>query len=145
MDATVTLAHGMTFIGRPDSGFAVQMGTGPEAGGDDDGPRPMELMLLSIGGCTAMDVVSILRKKRQDLEGLEVKLHAGRATDYPTIFTDVNIHYIVRGRSIDPASVERAIELSYTKYCPAQAIVAYSAPITHTYEIVEVDTEAAPG
>lgn len=144
MDATVTLDHGMTFTGRGDSGFAVKMGTSAASGGDDDGPRPMELMLLSVGGCTAMDVVSILRKKRQDLEGLEVKLQAGRAEDYPQIFTDMNIHYVVRGRNIDPAAVERAIELSYTKYCPAQAVVACSAPISHTYEIIEVEPSTSP-
>jgi putative redox protein len=137
MQASVVWSKGMTFTGTADSGFSVQLGTDPSVGGDDDGFRPMELMAISLAGCTAMDVISILRKKRVDVTGFEVRVNAGRAGEHPKVITDFAIHYIVRGRQIDPTAVERAMELSRTKYCPAQAMLAQVAPITLSYEIVE--------
>ena len=136
MDATVTLDKGMAFYGTADTGFEIKMDTHPSAGGENDGFRPMELLLVGLGGCTAMDVVSILRKKRQTFSGFEVQLHADRAEEHPRIFTKINIHYIVRGDDVDPKAVERAIELSATKYCSAHAMLEKSATITSSFEIV---------
>lgn len=137
MQATVSMDHGMTFIGTADTGFNVQMDSSSKVGGEDSGFRPMELLLISLGGCTAMDVISILRKKRQDVTAFEVKLKAKQNHEHPHVFTHINIHYIVKGRNVDAKAVARAIELSETKYCPAQAMMEKVATIDHTYEIVE--------
>jgi putative redox protein len=126
----------MTFSGNAGD-FSVKMDAGPAAGGDDSGFRPMQLLLVSLGGCTGMDVLSILRKKRQDVTGFEVHLDARQADDHPRVFTHINIKYTIRGRGIRSGAVERAIELSETKYCPAQAMLAKSVSIEHTYEILE--------
>jgi putative redox protein len=141
VEATVSLDHGMTFIGRSNSGFSVQMGTSPSVGGDDDGPRPMELLLMSLGGCTAMDVISILRKKRQEVTGFDVQLKAERSGGHPNVFTKIDIHYVVRGHNIADKAVARALELSETKYCPAQAMLSESVAIDLTYEIIEEEQE----
>ena len=137
MDATVTLDQGMAFHGTANTGFTLKMDAHPSVGGDNDGFRPLELLMVGLGGCTSMDVVSILRKKRQAVSSYEVQLHADQAKDFPHVFTDITIKHIVRGRGIDPKAVERAIELSATKYCPAQAMLAHSVTITSTFEIVE--------
>lgn len=137
MKAAVTLDQRMSFTGTADSGFSVALGTDPTVGGDDDGFRPMELMLLSLAGCTAMDVISILRKKRQTVTDFRVEVNAERAQDHPKVFTDIHVHYVVHGQGVDPSAVERSIELSETKYCPAQAMLVRAVPIKHTYEIVE--------
>jgi putative redox protein len=137
MHASVTWSKGMSFTGTADSGFVVPLGTDPSVGGDNDGFRPMELMAVSLAGCTAMDVMSILQKKRQDVTGFEVEVNAGRAQEHPKVITAFEIHYIVRGRKIDASAVERALDLSKTKYCPAQAMLGQVAPITISYEIIE--------
>jgi len=135
--ATVTLDHGMTFTGTANSGFPVQMDASSAGGGDENGVRPMELFLIGLGGCTGMDVVSILRKKRQDVTGFEIKLDAKQTKGHPPVFTRITVHYIIRGKNVDPKAVARSIELSETKYCPARAILGATAEIAHTYEIVE--------
>ena len=137
MHASVSWIKGMSFTGTADSGFIVPLGTDPAVGGDNDGFRPMELMAISLAGCTAMDVISILQKKRQAITGFEVKVDAARATEHPKVFTALAIHYILRGHGLEAAAVERAIDLSKTKYCPAQAMMSLVAPITITYELVE--------
>ena len=136
MEATILLDHGMTFVGTADSGFASTMGTEREVGGDDDGARPLELMLMSLGGCTAMDVISILRKKRQEVSRFEVQVKAERADQHPKVFTKIVVHYVLAGVNISAEAVERAIELSATRYCPANAMLTVAVPIEHTYEIV---------
>lgn len=136
MDVKVVWDHGLSFSGTADSGFTLPLGAARSAGGEDDGFRPMELIALGLAGCTAMDVISILLKKRQQVTGFEVRVHAERTAEHPRVFTDIVIEYIVRGRGIDPAAVERAIELSETKYCPAQAMLAKAVPIRHTYQII---------
>ena len=143
MDAAVSWTKGMSFIGTADTGFTVPLGTEPAVGGDNDGFRPIELMLVSLAGCTAMDVMSILRKKRQDVTGFEVKVHAERAEEHPKVFTAIEIRYHLRGHNIDPSAVQRAIELSESKYCPAQAMLSKVAPISLTYEISEEPTAPA--
>ena len=138
MDATVTLDHGMAFHGTASkSGFTLKMDAHPSVGGEDDGFRPMELLLVGLGGCTGMDVVSILRKKRQAISGFEIQLHADQAKDFPHVFTNITIKYIIRGQGVDPKAVERAIELSATKYCSAHAMLEQAATITSTYEIID--------
>jgi putative redox protein len=143
MKAAVTWDHGMTFEGTADSGFSVTLGSSAAVGGDDDGFRPMELILTGLIGCTAMDVISILRKKRQGVTGFRVTADAQQADGHPYVFTAVHIHYIVEGRDIDPKAVERAIELSETRYCPAQAMLSETVAMELTYEIWESESAAA--
>ena len=137
MKAAVNWDHGLTFAGTADSGFTVNLGSSPSVGGDDDGFRPMELILTGLIGCTAMDVISILQKKRQDVTSFRVTADAQQAETFPKVFTEIHIHYIVEGRSVDPAAVERAIELSETRYCPAQAMLSATVDLRMTYEIIE--------
>lgn len=137
MQATVTWDHGLTFSGSADTGFTVPLGAERSVGGDEDGFRPLELMLVSLAGCTAMDVMSILAKKRQDVTGFHVQADAERAEEHPRVYTAITVRYTVRGRNIDPAAVKRAIELSETRYCPAQAMLAKAVPIQHVYTIEE--------
>jgi putative redox protein len=137
MQATVTWDHGLTFSGSADTGFTVPLGAERSVGGDEDGFRPLELMLISLAGCTAMDVISILTKKRQDVTGFNVQVDAERAEEHPRVFTAITVVYTVRGRNIDPVAVERAIDLSETRYCPAQAMLVQAVPIRHTFRIEE--------
>lgn len=137
MHASVTWEQGMRFLGTADSQHQVILDADPAVGGADSGFRPMELMAVSLAGCTAMDVISILAKKRQEVTGFEVKVDARRAEQHPKVFTDIDIHYIVRGRNIDAAAIQRAIDLSADKYCPAQAMLGKVAPLHLTFEVVE--------
>jgi len=137
MDAKVTLLQRMTFDATANSGFHVTLGTVPEVGGDNDGFQPMELMLISLLGCTAMDVISILRKKRQAVTAFEVKGHVERAEKHPKVFTHVTIEYHVTGKGIDEKAVVRSIELSAIRYCPAQGMLAQVVPMRLVYFIYE--------
>lgn len=137
MNAVVTWSHGLSFTGRADSGFTLNLGTDASVGGDDDGFRPMELILIGLAGCTAMDVASILSKKRQVVTGFEVTAVADRMEEHPKVFTRAHLHYTVRGKNVDPVAVERAMALSAEKYCPAQAMLVQTMPITMDYEIIE--------
>jgi putative redox protein len=127
----------MRFLGTADSHHQVVLDADAAVGGADSGFRPMELMAVSLAGCTAMDVISILAKKRQEITSFEVKVDARRAEQHPKVFTDIDIRYIVRGRTIDPAAVQRAIDLSAEKYCPAQAMLGKVAPLHLSFEIIE--------
>jgi putative redox protein len=138
MDATVTWKHGMSFEGVADSGIAVPLGASPESGGENDGARPLELLLIGLAGCTGMDVISILKKKRQDVTGFELRAHADRASEHPKVFTHVIVEYIVSGHQLDPAAVERAVDLSITKYCPAQAMLSMAFSIGQKITIHQV-------
>lgn len=137
MDAKVTWHDGLHFTGVADSGHEVTLDGSPKVGGSDKGARPLELMLMSLGGCTGMDVISILRKKRQDVTDFEVKVHAEQTDSHPYVYTNVTVEYIVTGHNIDPKAVERAIDLSENAYCPAQAMLVKAAPIKHIYQIIE--------
>lgn len=143
MNASVIWTHDLSFVGSADSGFTVNLSADPSVGGSNDGLRPMELLAIGLAGCTAMDVLSILKKKRQDVTGFEVKVRAERAPDHPKVFTNILVEYVVRGRGVAPEAVERAIELSETKYCPAQGMLGRVAPIQHTYRIIEEATTPA--
>ena len=137
MDAKVTWDHGMTFSGTADTGFSVPLGAAPAVGGENDGFRPMELMAVSLAGCTAMDVISIMRKKRQEITAYEVKVHADQADSHPHVFTQSVITYEVTGHGIDEAAVLRAVQLSADRYCPAQGMLDKVMPIELLYEIYE--------
>ena len=139
MDVSVKWHEGLRFTGTTPTGFDLTLDADPSVGGTNEGPRPLELMALSLAGCTAMDVISILKKKREDVTDFEVQVHADRAEEHPKVFTKLHIHYVVHGRNINPKSVERAIELSEQVYCPAQAMLSQVAPTTLDYEIIAVD------
>lgn len=132
--------HGMSFIAETGSGHMVAMDGAPAAGGHNLAPRPMELLLAGAGGCTSFDVVSILKKGRQDIVDCAVRLTAERADEDPKVFTRIDMHFVVTGRGLKPEAVERAIRLSAEKYCSATIMLGKTARIHHTWEIVE-----APG
>lgn len=139
MDAMVTWSKRLSFIGEAETGFSVPLGANPQVGGDNDGFRPMELIAIGIAGCTAMDVVSILQKKRQDVTAFEVQLRSQQAQDYPRVFTQIEIEYLISGHDVDETAVQRAIELSETKYCPAQAMFNQILPIKLSYQILPAE------
>jgi len=128
---------GMSFVAQTGSGHIVAMDGAPEGGGHNLAPRPMEMVLVGTGGCTAYDVVLILKRGRQDVRGCSVQLQAERASEDPKVFTRINFHFVVTGKNLNPATVERAITLSHEKYCSASIMLAKTAEITHTMEIVE--------
>ena len=128
----------MTFVGESGSGHAVVMDGAPEYGGRDLGIRPMEMLLLGVGGCTAFDVVSILKKSRQAIVDCEALVDSDRAEEVPKVFTRIHIHFIVTGNNLDPAKVKNAVNLSADKYCSASKMLEKSAKITHDFEIVEL-------
>jgi putative redox protein len=135
MEAKVVWKGKMSFNGTSDSGFSVPLGTDADLGGDNDGLRPMELIAIGLAGCTGMDVISILSKKKQKVTGFEVQVHAEKSAEHPKVFTKIEVEYVVNGEDIDRAAVERAVELSVTKYCPAQAMLVKAVPITHKITI----------
>lgn len=136
MDCSVKWIDGMSFIAETESGHAIVMDGAPEIGGRNIGPRPMETVLAGTGGCSAIDVVLILKKSRQQVSGCEVKLQAERADTDPKVFTRIHMHFIVRGTDLKPSMVENAIRLSHEKYCSASIMLGKTAQITHDYEIV---------
>jgi putative redox protein len=129
---------GMSFVAETGSGHAFVMDGAVEGGGRNLGPRPMETVLAGTGGCTAYDVVLILRKSGQDVRGCEVRMTAERAETDPKVFTRIHLHFVVSGRALKSSLVESAIKLSHGKYCSASAMLARTATITHDHEIVEV-------
>lgn len=137
MDAKMTWKAGLSFTGSADSGFTVPLGAEVAVGGAGDGFRPMELILTGLAGCTAMDVLSILQKKRQKITGFEVKVNAPRSVEHPKVFTSAVILYLVTGNSVDETAVLRSIELSFTKYCPVQKMLDGAVPMELHYEIYE--------
>jgi putative redox protein len=136
MDAKVVWSKGLSFTGSAEgSEFSLPLGAEPKVGGANDGFRPLELLLVGLAGCTAMDVISILEKKREEVTAFEVRVHGEQAGDHPRVFTRIGIEYLLTGRNIDRASVERAVELSETKYCSAQAMLRKAAQIERTISI----------
>ena len=137
MKARVKWVEERTFVGESGSGHKIVLGTafGPE--GRSPGPSPMELMLIGAGGCSAYDVIHILEKGREAVEDCVVELDADRAETEPKVFTRIHMHFVVKGRNLAPAKVERAIQLSADKYCSASAMLAKTAEITHDFEVVD--------
>ena len=128
---------GMSFSAEVGSGHLINMDGAPEAGGRNLAPRPMELLLAGAGGCTAFDVVMILKKARQAITGCKVELEATRAETEPKVFTHINMKFIVTGKGLDPVRVEKAVNLSHEKYCSATIMLGKTAEITHSIEIIE--------
>jgi putative redox protein len=138
MKARVKWVENVKFLGESDSGHTVLMDGPPEGGGENLGIRPMETLLVGMGGCTAYDVVQILKKGRHDIRDCELRLDAERAETDPKVFTKIHIHYTIKGKNLTDAAVKRAIDLSAEKYCSASIMLGKSAEITHDYAIVEV-------
>ena len=139
MECTIRWAgpSGMTFLAETGSGHIATMDGAPEGGGRNLAPRPMELVLAGTGGCTAYDVVLILQRSRQDVEGCDVTLKAERAETEPKVFTKVHFHFTVRGRNLKANVVERAIKLSHEKYCSASIMLEKTAELSHSFEIID--------
>jgi putative redox protein len=141
MEATVRWEgpSGMTFVAQTGSGHVAVMDGAPDGGGHNLAPRPMEMLLVGTGGCTAYDVVLILRRGRHDVRGCEVKVVAERAVEDPKVFTRIEFHFTVRGRGLKPEVVERAVRLSHEKYCSASVMLGKTAELSHRIEVIEAD------
>ena len=146
MECTVrwTGLSGMTFLAETGSGHLITMDGAPDGGGRNLAPRPMETVLAGTGGCTAYDVVLILRKSGQDIRACDLALKSTRAEKDPKVFTDIHFHFIVSGKGLKPNLVERAIKLSHEKYCSASIMLEKTAKITHSFDIIEIDAMPAP-
>ena len=137
MNISVNWVDGMLMVGKSHSGHSITMDGPPEIGGENLGVRPMEMLLLGVAGCTMIDVVTTLKKMRQELTHCETKVNAERADDHPKVFTDIHIQFIIKGKDLDSKKVEKAITLSAEKYCSASIMLGKTASITHDFEIAE--------
>ncbi len=137
MKASIEWTGNAGFLGKTESGHEVPMDGPPDHGGKNQGPRPMEMLLLGLGGCASFDVVHILRRGRQHIRGCRAEIRAERAQSDPKVFTRIHLHFIVEGSGLDKKRVERAISLSAEKYCSASIMLAKTAKITHDFDIVE--------
>jgi putative redox protein len=142
MKARVQWLDGRAFVGESGSGHAVVMDGAPEAGGRNIGVRPMEMLLMGMGGCTAFDVVMILERMREKVTGVDIALEAERASEDPKVFTTIKLVFKIKGRELKRANVERAVNLSSEKYCSATIMLSKTAKIEHTIEIID-ENEAA--
>jgi putative redox protein len=136
-NAKITYVNGMQFVGEAESGHAIVMDGTPDVGGRDTGLRPTELLLIGLGGCSGMDIVSILKKKKQDVKGVEINVDGQKAENYPKKFTEIDIEFIIKGKNISEEAVKRAVQLSMEKYCSVKATLEGSAKIHYTYKIIE--------
>lgn len=137
MKARVKWVEQVAFLGETESNHAVLMDGAPASGGRNLGPRPMEMLLLGAGGCTSFDVITILKKSRQDVTDCFVEIEADRAETEPKVFTRIHMHFVVKGRNIKPEVVEKAIKLSADKYCSASIMLGATAAMTHDFEVVQ--------
>jgi len=137
LEAKVTYVDGLQFIGEGSSGHAIVMDGDVSVGGRNTGTRPTELLLIGIGGCSGMDIASVLKKKKQDVRGLEINVKGEKAENYPKKFTDIDIEFVIKGRNISDDAVKKAVELSMEKYCSVKATLEGSAKITWRYKIIE--------
>jgi putative redox protein len=140
MKARIKWVEDVKFIGESASGHSVVMDGPPENGGNNLGPRPMEMLLLGMGACTAFDVILMLKKSRQRVDDCVVELSAERADEVPKVFTSIHVHFIVTGKGLKEAQVKRAVSLSAEKYCSASIMLGQTAKISHDYEVI--DSEA---
>ncbi len=132
----------LMMTGYSANGHTVALDAAPYAGGHEAGFRPMDLMLTSLAGCTGMDVISILRKKRQEFTALEITVEGKRQDEHPKVYTEIWVHFTITGANVDPVAVERAIELSRDKYCAAAATLRHTATLHYDYEIITAEPEA---
>ncbi len=137
MKSRIKFVEDMQFVATADSGHAVVMDAPGSVGGNNRGSKPSELLLMAFGGCSGMDVVSILRKKKQDVRGFEMNVSGALPEEYPKSFTEIHIEYIVTGKDISEDAVKRAIELSLEKYCLVGATIGKAAKITHSYKVIQ--------
>ena len=137
MNISVNWVDGMLMVGKSHSGHSITMDGPSEIGGENLGVRPMEMLLLGVAGCTMIDVVTTLKKMRQNLTQIETKVSAQRADDHPKVFTNIHIHFELKGKDLDSKKVEKAISLSAEKYCSASIMLGKTATITHDFEIIE--------
>ena len=137
LNAKVTYTNGLQFVGESSSGHAIVMDGDPKVGGHNTGLRPMELLLVGLGGCAGMDVISIMKKKKQDVTGLEINVEGQKAENYPKKFTDINIAFIIKGRNISEDALKKSIDLSMNKYCSVKATLEGSAKINYSYKIIQ--------
>jgi putative redox protein len=135
-EATVRWAGRMTFIGKAGTNHLVPMDTTPDFGGDSSATKPLELLLLALGGCTGMDIASLFKKMRVDFSGIEMNLTAERAEEHPNVYTKIDLEYVIYGRGIDEEKVKRAVELSQEKYCSVSAMLRKSCPVNYTWRVV---------
>jgi putative redox protein len=138
MNVRIKWMDNVTFVGETGSGHAVVMDGPPEHGGHNIAARPMEMVLLGLGGCTAFDVVIILKKARQPVTGCQVDIEAERADGIPAVFTRIHVHYTVSGKELSDTQVQRAVRLSAEKYCSVTVMLAKTAEITHDYEVIQI-------
>jgi putative redox protein len=139
MKAVVKWLDNMSFVGESESGHSVVMDGPPESGGRNLGVRPMEMVLLGMGGCTAFDVVLILQRQRQAISDCHVELSSQRADTVPKVFTSIHVHYVVKGKNLDAKKVARAVDMTAEKYCSVSIMLAKSVDVTHDFEIIEED------
>ena len=137
MNISVKWIDGMLMVGKSDSGHAIVMDGPPEIGGENLGVRPMEMLLLGMTGCTVIDVISTLKKMREDVVDCQTQVSADRSEEYPKVFTNIHVHFVLRGKQLNPSKVDKAIKLSAEKYCSASIMIGKTAIITHDYEIIE--------
>ena len=137
LNAKITYVNGLQFVGQPSSGHAIVMDGDTSAGGHDTAVRPMELLLLGIGGCSGMDVISILKKKKQEVTGFQINVHGKKDEEYPKKFTDINLEFVIKGKNISEEAVRKAIDLSMNKYCSVKATLEGSAKINFSFAIEE--------
>jgi putative redox protein len=137
LSATVDLLDGMAFRASSGTGHELAMDAAPEVGGRDSGPRPMELLLAGLGGCTGMDVISILRKMRQEVSGYAIRIRGVRASEHPKVFKTISVEHVIRGRGVSSDAVRRAVELSATRYCSAAAMLGQVARIEETFRVID--------
>ncbi|MCF6199181.1 MAG: OsmC family protein [Hyphomicrobiaceae bacterium] len=137
MKAEINWSVGVRFDALSQTGHKITMDGSPDHGGENAGARPMELLLIGMGGCTAFDVVGILKKARADLQDMQIELQADRADEVPSVFTKIHVHFILKGAGLKESLVKRAIELSAEKYCSASIMLGQTAKITHSFEIIE--------
>lgn len=135
--ARVKYTDGMQFVGSSESGHAIVMDADAEVGGKNTGMRPMELLLIGLGGCSGMDVVSILKKKRENVTDVEININGQKATEYPQKYTDIDIEFVVTGKGLSEEAVKRAVTLSMDKYCSVKATLEGTAKISFSYRISE--------
>lgn len=137
MKATVKWLDHMSFVGESGSGHSVVMDGAPDVGGRNMGVRPMEMVLLGLGGCTSFDLVLILQRQRQAVADVQVEIEAERATKVPKVFTKIHVHYVVEGCGLDPKKVERAVKMTAEKYCSVSIMLSASVEMSHDFEIIE--------
>lgn len=140
MQATIKWVDNVMFVGHSGSGHSIVIDGPPAAGGNNAGIRPMELLLMGLGACTSFDVISILKKSRQDVTDCYTELEAERADEIPQVFTRIHVHFVISGHDLKPKQVARAVDLSAEKYCSASIMLAKTAEMTHDFEIIELNS-----